>query len=76
MNSDERKHRYDMMGVVAYVEERIKIYEQENGRKPGLAILGKLEWVDIMGCAVDESWSVAGIPCVPDLTKQQGVTLT
>jgi len=76
VNSDERRHRYDMMGVIAYVEERIKAFEAENGHKPDMVILGKLEWIDIMGCTVDENWSVAGVPCVPDLTKQQGAVLT
>lgn len=76
MSNEERTHRYAMMGVTAYIEERIKMYHEEQGVKPALVILGKLEWEAIMGCKLDEDWSVAGIPVIPDFTKQQGADVT
>ena len=75
MNNDERTHRYSMMGVVAYVEERITKFKEEQGKLPDIVILGKLEWEQIMGCTIDEEWSVAGVAVVPDLTKPAGATL-
>jgi len=75
MNNDERTHRYAMMGVVAYVEERITKFKQEQGKLPEIVILGKLEWEQIMECAIDEDWSVAGVAVVPDLTSPAGARL-
>ena len=54
MNNDERTHRYAMIGVTAYIEERIKMFHKEKNRLPGIIILGSLEWVQIMGCKLDE----------------------
>lgn len=76
MNNEERTHRYAMMGVVSYVEERLRMFHKENDKLPGIVILGKLEWDEIMGCKLDEDFSVAGIPVVPDFTKTHGVYLT
>ena len=73
MPNQERVHRYAMMGVTAYIEERIKMYYEKEGKKPAIVILGKLEWEEIMGCTYTEEWSVAGIPVVPNLMKPLGV---
>jgi hypothetical protein len=64
-----------MMGVTAYIEERIAMYHQENGKLPEIVILGKLEWEEIMGCKLDEDWSVASIPVVPDFTRPAGAVV-
>jgi hypothetical protein len=74
MSNEERTHRYAMMGVVSYIQERISMYAEKNdGKRPEIIILGKLEWTDILGCAYDEDFSVAGIPVIPNLTKFMGV---
>lgn len=75
MELEERTHRYAMMGVVAYVQELIISYERKQQRLPAMAILGKLEWETILHSRNDEEFTVAGIPCIPDLTKPQGVQL-
>jgi hypothetical protein len=75
MNNEERKHRYEMMGVVSYVQEMVIAYDKKHEKLPAIAILGKLEW-EILEATLDEDFSIAGIPCVPDLTKQQGVWLS
>ena len=76
MNNEERTHRYAMMGVVAYVEERIADFQTKNGGQlPTICTLGKLEWEEIMGCTIDEDFSVGGVACVPDLTKPAGANL-
>jgi hypothetical protein len=65
-----------MMGVVSYIQERIISYEKETHKLPGFVILGSLEWHEILQSKDDEEFTVAGIPCIPDLTKPQGVFLT
>jgi hypothetical protein len=72
MNNDERTHRYAMMGVVAYVQERIIMFEKDRRQLPEITILGQLEW-EVLGANMDEDFSIAGIPCVPDLTTPFGV---
>ncbi len=75
MTNEERMHRYAMMGVVSYIEELITMYFEKTGKKPGIVILGRLEWDEIMGCKLDEDFLVAGIPVVPDFTKLHLVAL-
>ncbi len=65
-----------MMGVTSYIQERILAYRKDHDRPPSIVLLGRLEWEEIMGCKLDEEWSVAGIPVVPDFTKPAGVSLT
>ena len=65
-----------MMGVTSYIQERILAYHKEHDKRPAIVLLGKLEWEEIMGCKLDEEWSVAGIPVVPDFSKPSGVSLT
>lgn len=75
MNNDERLQRYAMMGVVAYVQERIISFEKAAHKLPALVVLGEMEWKQILRCKDDEEFTIAGIPCVPDLTKPCGAHL-
>ena len=67
MSDTDIVHRYAMLGLVAYVEELIRVFMVENGRKPTMVLLGELEWVAIMECDPLEEFSIAGIACVPKL---------
>lgn len=75
METDERVHRYAMMGVVAYIQELIISYEKRTHILPAMAILGKLEWEYILRSKNTEEFTVAGVECIPDLTKPCGVQL-
>jgi len=59
---------YAMLGLTAYIEERLKLFEQTEGRKPTIVVVGALEWTVVLQNEPTDEWSVAGVPVIPDLS--------
>jgi len=65
---------YTQMGLVAYVEHKIKVFELAYGR-PTTIYLGELEWKTILQSHPTRDLKIAGVNCVPRLDEPQLVEL-
>lgn len=68
MTDEETVHRYAMLGLTAYIEHKLQRFKDEKMMEPQLVIVGRLEWVVVMGCTDTDEWSVAGVPVAPNLS--------
>jgi hypothetical protein len=66
---------YMQLGLVAYIEFKIKKFEHENFTKPTTIHLGELEWKTILESHPTRDLKIAGVPCVPHLGERQLVEL-
>jgi hypothetical protein len=66
---------YMQLGLVAYIEFKIKKFEEENFFKPTLVHLGELEWKTILQSHPARDLKVGGVTCIPHLGEQQLVEL-
>lgn len=68
--------RYATIGLVAYVEERIRLFEQTNFMKPAKIYLGKVEWQEVLGFGPVAELKIGGVECAPDLEVDTLVELS
>ena len=66
MEIDERRRRYEMLGVVSYAEQKIVDFKVKHGKNPSMVLLGQLEWEVILLCEPDTEFTIAGVPAVPN----------